>query len=313
MSNPITISDTATSEASTSTDPAAPLGPGINLGELGELRRRNSARSKERFQLERPAALIPVSLDGMLDHTRQISGSSREISLAGISIEVPTGSFHASQPLLLGLHLEGEGEGAAWAGLIVRRVEQLESGSTLVGADFGGPASDVLSAGSLVPSFDQNLLAFTLPESPAVYDNWAAAGVMQKVLLDKAMVCPQCGALPTFRNACRKCGSGRVTNDRLIHHFACAHVDFVQEFETGDGQLVCPKCRLKKLVIGSDFEYLIGEYRCQSCAWRDSDIQLYGHCLRCNNRFESHQAREQELHQYHVHRLDPLAVTARLG
>jgi transposase-like protein len=194
----------------------------------------------------------------------------------------------------------------------VRRAEQQESGSILLGADFGGPAADVLSAGSLVPSFDQNLLAFTLPDAPVVYDTWAAAGVMQKVLLDKAMVCPQCGALPTFRNACRKCGSGRVTNDRLIHHFACAHVDFVCEFETGDGQLVCPKCRLKKLVVGSDFEFLIGEYRCQSCAWRDSDIQLYGHCLRCNNGFESHQAREQELHQYHVHRLDPLAVTARL-
>ena len=109
MPEPITQPGTASLEASTSVDRPAPLGPGINLGELGELRRQNSARRKERFELERPAALIPVSLDGMLNHSQQISGSSREISLAGISVEVPAGSFHASQPLLLGLHLEQEG------------------------------------------------------------------------------------------------------------------------------------------------------------------------------------------------------------
>ena len=313
MPDPTLQTETKCDEAFASAAQAAPLGPGIDLGELGELRRPKAARSKERFSFARPVALMSVSLDGMLDRSRQVTGSSQEISESGISVAIPNSqaaSFHTAQPLLLGLHLEGQGAG--WSGIIVRRVERQDE-TTLIGADFGGPANDVLAGGTLVPNFDHSRLAFTLPAAPAVYDNWAAAGVMQKVLLDKAMVCPRCGALPTFRNACRKCGSGRVTNDRMIHHFACAHVDFVEEFEAGDGELVCPKCRVKKLVVGSDFEFLIGEYRCQSCAWRDSDIQLYGHCLRCNNRFASHQAREQELHQYHVHRLDALAVTQELA
>lgn len=288
-----------------------PLGPGIDVGELSDLRTGTSARTSERFQLERPVEVISIGLDGMLDMAQRCCGSSQEISQSGLAFATQTGEFHVSQPLLLGLHTEQLG--TAWTGLIVRRVEEQNENATLVGADFGGPAADVLAGGTLVPNFDAGRLAFTLPAASAVYENWVSAGVMQKMLLDRAMVCPRCGALPTFRNACRKCGSGRVTNDRLIHHFACAHVDFVWEFEANDEDLTCPKCRLKKLVVGSDFEFLIGEYRCQSCAWRDSDIQLYGHCLRCNNRFESHQAREQELFQYHVDRLDPLAVTADLA
>ena len=297
--------------ATASRKPAALQGPGIHLKDLSGLVTRTGSQNHPQFKFERLVEVTAVALNGMLDRSRKHCGSSTQISRSGISIKVTTGVFHHSQPLLLGLRCEQLG--LVYAGLTVRRAEPGHAGGTLVEADFGGPAADVLSAESRVPDFDRDLLIFTLPATPAVYDNWTRAGVMRKVLLDKAMVCPKCGALPSFRNACRKCGSGRVTSDRMIHHFRCAHVDFVHAYETGDGNLVCPKCRLNKLVVGSDFEFLSGEYRCQSCAWRDSDTELYGHCLRCNNRFESHQARHQELFQYHVRRLDPLAVTAELA
>ena len=59
-------------------------------------------------------------------------------------------------------------------------------------------------------------------------------------------------------------GSVKVTNERLIHHFACAHVAPVSDFEKG-GELVCPKCRMRRMIVASDFEYANGPYRCADC------------------------------------------------
>ena len=208
--------------------------------------------------------------------------------------------------------------GVQYAGVVVQRIERLEDGTLLCGCEFGGPAADILHAGTLMPKCDHELMAFVLPHATAIYDNWTDAGVIEKSLVDRVLVCPRCTILPTFRNACRKCRSGRVTNDRLIHHFTCAYVGFVDEFEShgkggGGGGLVCPKCRVRDLIVGSDYEYLIGQYRCQSCGWRDSDAEVVGHCLKCDNRFDIQQARELELYRYDVHRLDALAITAQLA
>jgi hypothetical protein len=283
----------------------------LDPNELAALCETQIGRRNERFSIERPVQLTAVGLDGMLDVSQRCNGTSREVSVRGISVDVTHGAFHASQPLLLGMHFEQRG--IQYAGLIVRRVEKLEDGTVRLGSDFGGPAADVLSTGHLLPKFHADQMAFLLPQAPQVYDNWADSGVLQKTLLDHVMVCPKCAAIPTVRNACRKCGSGRVANDRLIHHFACAYVGFQAEFETGTNELVCPKCQLRKLSIGADFEYLTGQNRCRSCGWRDSEVELVGHCLRCSNRFEMAQAREQELYRYDVSRLDPLAVTSELA
>ncbi len=43
----------------------------------------------------------------------------------------------------------------------------------------------------------------------------------------------------------------------MIHHFACANVDFVDRFDQGN-EIVCPKCRGRKMIIGADYEYLDG-------------------------------------------------------
>lgn len=283
----------------------------ISPSELAALCEQDIGRRDRRVSLERPVEVISVGLDGMLEKTGRVTGLSRELSARGMLIEVTDGQFHNAQPLLLGIHLEATG--VQYSGLLVRRCQTQSDCSIQLGTEFGGPAADVLAATPLMPQFDSSLQAFVMPHSTQIYDNWVDAGVMQKTLLDRLMVCHVCGALPTVRNACRHCKSGRLTTDRLIHHFACAHVGFDSDFEHPSGQIVCPKCRMTKLVVGSDFEYLTGQYRCRSCGWRDSEAELCGHCLRCGNRFELSQAREQELYRYDVHRLDPLAVTTDLA
>jgi hypothetical protein len=97
-----------------------------------------------------------------------------------------------------------------------------------------------------------------------------------------------------------------VTSSRLIHHFACAHVDYISAFE-GVGELVCPKCRTRGMIVGTDFEYLNGPYRCLECDRTHTDLANIGECLNCHLRFPLHKAREEDLIGYHVNRLDPLA------
>ena len=160
-----------------------------------------------------------------------------------------------------------------------------------------------------MPSFDSANFMFRMTKQDAALDSWIKAGIVKPRLLDKVTVCPQCQSIPTFRNACEGCKSARVENDKLIHHFACGHVGHVAEFEA-DGELVCPECLTKSLVVGSDYEFLIGPYRCQDCGWCNSELLNVGHCLRCDYRFDICQAHELELYSYDVIRMDPLALVA---
>jgi DNA-binding response OmpR family regulator len=126
---------------------------------------------------------------------------------------------------------------------------------------------------------------------------WNADRSVVKVRLDRALVCPECSAIPTFRYGCRHCGCGLVSRDVLIHHFACAHVGPESSFRCDD-RLVCPKCRLDGLVAGTDFEHTGGAVRCADCRAVSSESVLIGHCLNCEHRFAVSDAVTVELLGY---------------
>ena len=159
---------------------------------------------------------------------------------------------------------------------------------------------------SLVPAFNPRDLRFTNRGSDHELAEAVRRGMFSPQLLDRVLVCPRCEALPSFRHGCPCCGSGRVEQETLIHHFACAWVSSVADFESAEG-LSCPKCRAKKLTVGADFEYQRGPLQCLDCQWRPAELEYVGHCLRCNFRFPAHQALIKDLVAYHARRLVPLA------
>ena len=173
------------------------------------------------------------------------------------------------------------------------------------------PAAPLLDQnGYITPVFDPQHLRFRSGVPASLLRAWESDGTLHKVLLDRVQVCPQCRSLPTFRFGCSACGSGCVTNDRMIHHFACAHVGPVQDFDE-DGELVCPKCRARQLVVGADFEHLTGPYRCLDWGWSAAELEHVAHCLGCGYRFPASQAVLEDLVGFHAHRLDSLgAITA---
>src|SRR5262249_16892230 len=84
-------------------------------------------------------------------------------------------------------------------------------------------------------------------------------------------------------------------------------VGLAADFETHP-ELRCPKCRARRLVVGADFEYLVGPYRCLQCPWNGTELEQVGHCLRCGCRFPGRHGTVLELRGFHANRLDLLAL-----
>jgi Thaumarchaeal output domain 1 len=226
----------------------------------------------------------------------------------GLELEAPANFLTTSLVLLL----SGPDGNITCAGIEVRYTQANEAGRLRVGGPFGGFGAQILLAENLKPTFQRDTLEYSLGLPEELLIKWAEAGVLRSVLLDRVQLCPKCHGLPTFRAACPTCGSAVLTNDQLIHHFACAHVGLVSDFEAA-GELICPKCRTNHLVVGSDYEYCTGPYRCSHCHWSDTELEQVAQCLRCDFRFPGYQAYQQELTGYLVRRLDPLALLSSLG
>jgi hypothetical protein len=172
---------------------------------------------------------------------------------------------------------------------------------------FAGPEFDLLAVTFLVPRMDLGTNRFETPISRDVAEEWIAQGVIRPILLQRAYVCPECQAVPIFGRGCRNCGSARLVAAQMIHHFSCAHVGYVDEFLEG-GEISCPKCHMRGLVVGADFENMTGPLTCFDCGYSSTELEHVGNCVRCGLRFPLNQALEQEIAGYDVCRLDPMAL-----
>ncbi len=265
-------------------------------------------RAESRYPVTCPLIVIPVCPDGRPDQEQRVEGVVRDVSIRGIGALLSSKSdCGLSDCLLIGLD-KGNGE-YAYAGVKLKHTDRLGKDDFLLGAEFGGKIQEILQAGEIMPVFRPDRMEFGFEYDSALLDSLKNLGSLREVVIDQIQVCPECHGLPTFRQACRKCGLTRIKTDRLIHHFACAHVGLVADFETAEG-LACPKCRTRNPVAGADFEYLTGQFHCQDCHATDTELGQFGHCLRCGFRFPGHQSAIQDVKGFHANRLDSLDLLA---
>jgi hypothetical protein len=269
-----------------------------------------AVRQTPRAAFRRAVLAIPVRPDGGPDWDNRAAGHTIDIGVEGIGLEFQRTLNLQTLGLVLTMNADN---GPGCLGVDIGHTEDKDEHTCRVGGHFTGFANDLLKADNLTPRLNARRWQFELAYPEAILDQWAQIGVLDAVLWDRVQLCPRCQGLPTFRRGCSACGSTHVKNDRLIHHFACAHVGLVAEFENRDDQLVCPKCRTRRLLVGSDYEYMTGPYRCRDCQWTGTELEQVAQCLRCQLRFPVAQAYEQELKGYRAHRLDPLALLPSLG
>jgi hypothetical protein len=284
-------------------------GPGPAVPE-GKLPRKAHLRRYPRHPFRQPVLVIPVLPDGSPDTEHRVSGMTRDLSVEGVGLDLAAVITPPTPALVV--VFGGAGVPGRCAGCEVRYQKRLPGGGLRLGGQFAGFAHELLHPKNLTPAFDAHALEFRLGLNEPVLERWAEVGVLAERLWDRVQLCPSCHAVPTFRDGCPQCGSARVTRERLIHHFACAHVGPVAEFERAGG-IVCPKCLHRPLVVGTDYEYTAGPFTCLGCRWCDMELEHVAQCLRCGLRFPGHQAYQKDLRVFHADRLDPLAVLPAPG
>ena len=278
-----------------------------------ELTQQRVSTPAERRQAPRrpdsqPIAVIPVLLDRGPGDLQWANGTTKDVSATGLSVVIPDAITLPSRNIVIGA--PSPTGGRAFATLSIVSQQQHDDGSLQIGGRWAiGTNEDVLAPDKLRPVIDPRTLTFGYGLPDETLQEWTGLGVLRQYLVDRVLLCAQCHSLPSWRNGCHVCGSGRIHRERLIHHFACAHVDRAGEFETADG-LQCPKCRTNRLIVGSDYEFIEGPVECFDCDARGGQPSLAAMCHRCHRRFGSEEAEERLLYAYHVERIDPLTFNA---
>jgi len=260
---------------------------------------------KPKFRFPGHLTIVPVRADGSPDWSLRAVGVPLEIAADG-ELELNWKDAPDLPTTALIAFLQDADGTRRVTGIDIESMEAREATGLRIRGRVGGFGSEILRPENLTPALDKKTMTFQLGFAPGILDQWAAIGALERVFVDKVQVCPRCQSVPTFREGCPNCGSANLENEFLIHHFACAHVGRISDFETGE-DVVCPKCRTRRLVVASDFDYVTGPYRCLDCQGNNVDPVEVAQCLRCEFRFPAYQANLQELRGYRAHRLDPLA------
>ncbi len=130
-------------------------------------------------------------------------------------------------------------------------------------------------------------------------DSLVRKGYLKAELVDKVIVCTACGSADVrLKKLCPECMSLRLRKESIIEHFSCGTVERQVAFETADGDLVCPKCKAKLQLIGSDYRILPPAYVCLGCNVRSSDPLLVVKCDNCGSTAQLDEEPEVFLYKY---------------
>ena len=143
--------------------------------------------------------------------------------------------------------------------------------------------------------------------SRQVLDALVRKGYLNAELVDKVIVCQTCGSGNVrILRTCPECGSLRLHKEGLIEHFSCGAVERQSAFETKNGDLLCPKCKAKLQLIGSDYRTLPPAYKCLGCNTLNSEPKLTIKCSDCTSSADIDDEPEIMLYKYTANPQMPL-------
>jgi len=153
-----------------------------------------------------------------------------------------------------------------------------------------------------------------------ILDALVRKNFLKAELIDKIIVCKNCdsGKVRVVKT-CPECGSLRLRKEGLIEHFSCGAVDRQSAFESPSGDLVCPKCKAKLHLIGSDYRVLPPAYKCLGCNTLNNAPRLITKCSECESTEDFDDEPEIMLYKYtanaqmplkELHNIKPIEKTA---
>ncbi len=125
------------------------------------------------------------------------------------------------------------------------------------------------------------------------------SGYFSRELAEVAHPCPQCASIQILmRDGCAACGSVRIEEVSLLHHFSCAYQAAETEFTAADGAYICPKCRKELRHFGLDYDKPGLVTVCTSCGHEGTESQVRGRCITCGHRFAADGSPRTELYDH---------------
>lgn len=267
-------------------------------------------RVGSRYLLTRPILAIPVLADGSPDRNNIREAFSVDFSTGGVGFQI---SNHAGIPgrnWVLGIECSLADVNADcfhFCHVMARNISYPQGGVRL-GTQFQSPEHNLLLCENLLPRLNAETGKFEYKLSERAIGQWCDIGVLQPMLLNRVRACPECSSIVTCGRGCSECGSPNIVSQELIHHFACAHVGESSTFRRSPEELCCPKCLTGSLVTGVDFEVIHAQYNCRNCHHEGRQIAEVNSCLHCLLRFPNWMGVEKEVYEYHVDRLDIVAL-----
>lgn len=135
----------------------------------------------------------------------------------------------------------------------------------------------------------------------------ASEGLATRSLANRLRLCPVCSkGRINYRETCPQCGSIDVAHEDMLHHFPCAHIGPLTDFQN-DGELVCPKCRKTLRHIGVDYEKPAGQFQCRHDGFIFAEPNVEAQCLTCSNTCNPSDTFQKIIYTY---TLTPLAEEA---
>lgn len=128
-------------------------------------------------------------------------------------------------------------------------------------------------------------------------DYLTSKGYLEPVLVETVLVCPKCKKPSAYAvMTCPRCGSLKVTRDRLIEHKPFGHLHPESKFQK-EGKLVCPTCN--RTLKGTDDMKFVGTwFTCVNCGDKTNKSSFKFECVLDQIVFTSNDAEISQVFKY---------------
>jgi hypothetical protein len=181
---------------------------------------------------------------------------------------------------------------------------------------------------TLKPHIDtRSIIGYTYPELLVSVDReeefqslelleWAEKeGYIWPDFFDRVYLCNNCSSgFLSYREVCPHCDSSNSKSQDLVHHFPCAYVGPISDFQNEfDSALVCPKCNKGLRHIGVDYDKPSTINHCNNCDKDYQDVFIKAKCINCHVDVDVQYLKSKDLNVYKLTKKGRAASTNGLS
>ena len=167
--------------------------------------------------------------------------------------------------------------------------------------------------GYIYPMLTANLDFRREEKTLEILDMAEQEGFLTSSYIDSFYTCNNCyNSYLLFRETCPNCQSADVESEEQIHHFPCAYVGPISDFQSSldPTALECPKCERTLKHIGVDYDKPSIIFNCKRCDHVFQDPIVKAKCNVCNSDMQVENQLKKDLRSY---QLTSLGRDAALG